>query len=257
MKLKSLLIPTLGLAFATSVFAGSHGKAPAVVQPAEEAAPLGFTATVGYDTDYVFRGLETAQNLISAAIDGNIAINKDISFNVGAWYGASADDKAATYAGGTSYSELDLYAGLNAKLGPVTAGLKYTYYNYLGHASSFVKDVNEVGVTLATSAAGLDFIAGAYYDATARGYYFETGVSKTIKITEQISLVPGVLVSYGSHYYDVSGFNTVKPTLALPIKLTKSATLTPYIAGNLPIDALHDTGEKDRVYGGVALSVSF
>ncbi len=257
MKLKSLLIPTLGLAFASSVLAGSHGKAPAVVQPAPEAAPLGFTATIGYDTDYVFRGVEYAKNLISAAIDGNIAINQDLSLNVGAWYGASADDSAQPFAGNSAYGELDLYAGLNAKLGPVTVGLKYTYYDYLGHAGTFVKDINEIGLTLATSAAGLDFIAGAYYDFTAKGYYFETGVSKTIKICDIVSLVPGVLVSYGDHYYGVNGFNHVKPSLALPIKLTKSATLTPYVAGNLPIDSLKGLGEQKRIYGGIALSVSF
>jgi hypothetical protein len=256
MKLNALILPFLSVALVAPAFAGSPGKAPAPVQPAPE-SPLGFTSTIGYETDYVFRGIQFAENLISAQIDGNIALNKDLSLNLGAWYGASADDKAAGFAGGESYGELDLYAALLAKLGPVTAGVKYTWYNYLGHAGNFVEDINEVGITLATSAAGLDFTAGAYYDWTAEGFYFEVGASKTIAITSKISVTPGVIVSYADHYYGVNGFNHVKPYLSVPIKLTSSATLAPYIAGNFPIDGLKDLGEKNRVYGGIFLSVTF
>jgi hypothetical protein len=45
--------------------------------------------------------------------------------------------------------------------------------------------------------------------------------------------------------------------LSLPIKLTSTATLTPYIAGNFPLGDLDDLGEDSRVYGGIALSVAF
>ena len=258
MKVHSLLIPFMSLALVAPAFAGTSGKGSTPVQPAPAPeTPLGLTATVGYDTDYVFRGVLFAKNLVSAQIDGNLPLNKDLTFNYGAWYGASADDKAATFAGGTSYGELDLYAALLYKIGPVTTGLKYTWYNYLGHAGTFVPDINELGITLATSAAGIDFTAGAYYDWTAKGYYFEVGASKTIAITDKVGITPGVIVSYADHYYGVSGFNHVKPYISLPIKLTSSATLSPYIAGNFPIDSLKGLGEKSRVYGGIYLGVTF
>jgi hypothetical protein len=119
-----------------------------------------------------------------------------------------------------------------------------------------------VGVTLAYSAFEktpyqLDLTAGAYRDFTADGWYFEYSVSHTFVITPWLSLQPGVLISHASHYYGVSGGNTFKPWLAAPIHLTKTATLTPYVAGNLPYGSLDDNGEKSRVYGGVALSVTF
>ena len=76
-------------------------------------------------------------------------------------------------------------------------------------------------------------------------------------VTDRISVVPAALISYGIDYYGVDGFNHVKVGLSLPIKLTSTATLTPYIAYNLPIDALDDLGEEDEIYGGVSLSVSF
>jgi Bacterial protein of unknown function (Gcw_chp) len=258
MKVHSLLIPFMSLALVAPAFAGTSGKGSTPVQPAPapEATPP-FTATIGYDTDYVFRGVEYAKNLISAQIDANLPLTKDLNIDLGAWYGASADDKAMAFAGGTSYGELDLYAALLYKIGPVTTGLKYTWYNYLGHAGTFVKDINELGITLSASAAGLDFTGGAYYDWTAKGYYFEVGASKTIAITDKVGITPGVLVSYANHYYGVSGFNHVKPYVSLPIKLSSSATLSPYIAGNLPIDSLKGLGEKSRVYGGIYLGVTF
>lgn len=252
MKIKSLLIPALSAAFAVSAFAGSPGKAPAPVQPAEE-EPLGITATIGYDTNYVYRGINFADNLVTAALDGNFAINDTLSINAGAWYGSSVDD---SFVLGGSYEELDLYAALMAKLGAATVGLKYQHYFYFGD-SDVLEDIDELGLLLATAVGPVDLVAGAYYDFTAEGFYFETGVSHTFAVTDRISLVPAALISYGEDYYGVSGFNHVKLSLSAPIKLTKTATLTPYIAGNLPIDALDGLGEEDRVYGGVTLSVSF
>ncbi|WP_009964377.1 MULTISPECIES: TorF family putative porin [Verrucomicrobium] len=257
MKLNTLLIPALSAAFAASAYAGAPAKAPAQVQPpiVEEDTSLGFSLTAGYDTDYVYRGVRFAQNLVTVAVDGNIPFTDVLSLNVGAWFGTSADD---SYVGtGDSYHELDLYAALLADLGPVTVGLKYQYYLFEGDAGDVLDDINEVGVLISSTVGPVDVIGGAYYDESADGFYFEAGVSKNIAITDRISLVPAALVSYAIDYYGVDGFNHIKVSLAAPIKLTKTATLTPYIAGNIPIDALDDLGEEDRVYGGVSLSVSF
>lgn len=255
MKIKSLLIPVLSAAFAVSAFAGTP-KAPVVCQPADE--PLGITSTIGYDTNYVYRGINYAENLVTAAIDGNFAINDMLSINAGAWYGSSADD---SFVLGGSYQELDLYAALMAKVGAATVGLKYQHYFFMGDGSALA-DIDEIGLLFAIAAGPLDVVAGAYYDFTAEGFYFETGVSHTFVINDRISLVPAALISYaaGFHdktYYGIDGFCHVKLSLSAPIKLTKTATLTPYIAGNLPIDDLDALGEESRVYGGVSLSVSF
>jgi hypothetical protein len=252
MKLKSLLVAA-AITVAGPSFAGTAAKAPAVVQPPVE-EPLGFTATIGYDTHYVFRGVLFAENLVSAGIDGTIPLTDIFSLNVGAWYGTSADDSGVFGAGG-SFHELDLYGALLAKVGDATVGVKFTEYLYDGTAA--VDDIPELGIIASVPLGFVDLSAGAYYDWTAEGFYFETGISKSIAITDKISLVPAALISYGEDYYGVSGFNHIKVGLSLPIKLTSTATLTPYIAGNFPIDALEDLGEDSRVYGGIALSVSF
>jgi len=264
MKLNLLLVPLVSAGFALAAHAGTVGKATELVQPPAEAAPLGVTLTVGYDTDYIFRGVEFAKNLVSGSIDYVLPIDQTFSLDLNAWYGASANAEAAPFAGGDSYGELDLSPTLLAKLGNsgVTLGLKYTWYHYMMNAHHFVEDVNELGGTIAYSAFAntpyqLDLTAGAYHDWTADGWYFEYAVSHTFVITSWLSLQPGVLISHASHYYGVDGGNHFKPWLAAPIKLTKTATLTPYIAGNLPYGSLDDNGEKSRVYGGVALSVTF
>lgn len=256
MKLKSLLTLSMA-AFAASAFAGTAAKAPAPVQPPAE-EPLGFTATIGYDSHYIFRGVKFAENLVSAAVDGTIPLTDVLSVNLGAWYGTSADDSGRFGQGG-SFHELDLYGAVLADLGPVTVGAKYTAYLYDGESTDngAVNDINEVGLFLTTTVGPLDVLAGAYYDDETDGFYFETGVSHTFAVTDRISLVPAVLVSYGDQYYGVSGFNHVKVGISAPIKLTSTATLTPYVAGNLPIDALDDLGEDDEIYGGISLSVSF
>lgn len=258
MKLNSLLLPILSAALVVTAQAGTSAKAPAQCQMAPEAAPLGVTATLAYDTDYIFRGVEFAKNLVSANIEVAVPIDKTFSLDFNAWYGASADDSAAPFAGSGSYGELDLSAALLAKVSSnLTLGLKYTWYDYTVNASHFLTDVNEIGVTASTTLAMLDLNAGVYYDFTAQGWYYELGASHSFKINDWLSLVPGAAISFGTDYYGVNGGNTVKVSLAAPIKLTKTATLTPYIAGNLPYGSLKDNGEKSRVYGGVALSVTF
>jgi hypothetical protein len=257
MKLHSLLALSMSILTA-SAFAGSPGKAPAVVQPPVVEEPLGFTATIGYDTHYIFRGVLFAENLVSAAIDGTIPLTDTLSLNAGAWYATSADD-SGRFGDGGSYHELDLYAGILVDLGPATVGLKYTHYFFGGHSTDngAVNDVNEIGLTLATTVGPVDVTAGVYYDDETDGFYGEVGVSHIFAITDSFSLVPGALISYGEDYYDVSGFNHVKVGVSAPIKLTSTATLTPYIAYNIPIDALDDLGEDDQLYGGISLSVSF
>jgi len=262
MKLNLLLVPVLSAGLALSAFAGSPGKAPEPVQPVVADTTLGATLTVGYDTNYIFRGVQFAENLVSGSLDWVVPIDKTFSLDLNAWYGVSADDSAEPFAGNHSYGELDLSPTLYATLGDFKLGLKYTWYHYMGDAGHVIEDVNEVGATVAYSAFAktpyqLDLGAGAYRDFTADGWYFEYTVSHTFEITSWLSIQPGVLISHASHYYGVDGGNTFKPWLAAPIKLTKTATLTPYIAGNIPYGSLNDLGEKDRVYGGVALSVSF
>lgn len=265
MKLNALLKTAGFLALAASpALAGTSGKtvAPPVVE--EPSTDLGITASLGYDTNFIFRGVDFADHWVSGGIALDIPLVDNVSFVGGASYGVSADDNAiADTLSGVSYQRLELNGGVSVDLGAAEVGLGYRFYNHQGDLSNILEDGHEVGLTVATSAGPLNFGLGGYYDFGIDGWYFEAAVNSVIEITDSISLVPGASIGYAQDYSwhvvgaQFSGFTAINLSLALPIKLTKSATLTPYIAGNLPVDALDDAGEDAQLYGGVKLSVSF
>jgi hypothetical protein len=268
MTLNKLAFSLVGsLALATTGFAGTapSGKAcKTCCAPAPQDDSLGITATIGYDSSYVFRGINLADNWVSAAIDWSLPLTNTVKLNLGASYGSSAGD---SFLGidGVSFERLELAAGLTADLGGAELGLGYRWYHNMGDADLVLDDAHEVGLTVATKVGPLNVGAGAYYDFQGEGWYFEVGVNTEVKVTESISLVPGASIGYHSDYtwgFDRAiagntgdGFTAVNLSLALPIKLTKTATLTPFIAWNLPIDALED--EDDQIHGGVSISVKF
>lgn len=263
------------LALATAGFAGTaapSGKSckTCCTPPAAAADDLGLTLSVGYDSKYIFRGLDLADNWITTSLDWTVPLTSTVRFDAGASYGVSADDSFASgllnQAGinnvDLSFQRLELNAGFVADLGGVELGLGYRWYNQQGDASAVLEDGHEVGLTVATKAGPLNIGAGAYYDFAIEGWFFEVGVNSEIKLTDRISLVPGANVGYGSDYsyhikgaQGIDGFSHVGLSLALPIKLTKTATLTPFIAGNLPIDELD--GLDNQLHGGVSVSVKF
>ena len=252
MKLKSFAMTSIGvLASAMYASAGSPESAPLAPVPAPEPSSgglvdeIGAEISIGYDTVYMFRGVDFGDDLVWSDVNLTLPLSESLELNFGAWYAGLADD---------DFTELDLYAGLTYNItDSLSVGVGFIEYFY----PRTDDEVAEVGATLGYSVAGVDFGLGYYYDFETEGSYYEVGASYEIALTDSLSLVPGVVVGFGDDYYGVSGGNHVGLSLGLPIQLTSTATLTPYVAGNLPIDSLDDTGEDDQVFGGVALTVTF
>lgn len=269
MKLNALLKTAGFLALVASpAFAGS-GKGVVAPQPLQEPdTDLGITASLGYDTNFIFRGVEFAEHWISGGVSFDIPLVDNVSLVAGANYGVTADDNV-TLGGidavfpGLSYQRLEVNGGFAVDLGAAELGLGYRWYNHQGDLEAVLDDGHEVGLTVGTTAGPLNVGLGAYYDFGIEGWYFELAVNSEIALTDSISLVPGASIGYAKDYswhiagFETDGFTAVNLSLALPIKLTRSATLTPYVAGNIPVDALDDAGEDAQIYGGVRLSVRF
>jgi len=140
----------------------------------------------------------------------------------------------------------------------------YTRYEFFDGSAGEgfgLDSADEVGMTLAVPVGPVNFpvnfLAGYYYDFEAEGSYIESGIEAPIAVTDNFSIVPSALISYGVEYYSTeSDFQHIKVALAFPIKLTATATLTPYVAGNIALDTTEDFTD-DTIYGGVKLSVSF
>lgn len=186
------------------------------------------------------------------------------------------------------YSEYDLYTSLSYNLGFATWGVQYQYYGYPdtfsgsfagvstapGDSELGLTGAHEVGTTLTIPLGALNVYLGYYYDLTVSGQYFQVAADYTVAVNDWLSIVPAAQLGYGIDYYtgsggptytgagfatQSSGFTHVLMSISTPVKLTKIATLTPYVAWNYGfstrnyMNATHD----NEVFGGVKLSVAF
>ncbi|HAL70923.1 MAG TPA: hypothetical protein DCP71_04035 [Verrucomicrobiales bacterium] len=295
MKLKSMtsVITKSALVLAASAslsaFAGTSApaKGTQTIVPEESGAlfdTVGATLEVGYDTRYYFRGLWFADNTVWTGLSLSIPLTEQLSLGFGALYTTTVETSSSNAgiggvdgAGDFDYSELDLSTSLTYDAGFAKFGLVYTHYEFFdgfsgtnfgipnGGGELNVSGVEEVGMTVAAPLGPVNFYAGFFYDLTIGASYAEVGADLPIEITSWLSLVPAIKTGYGfSNYYTIvgqshqSGLTHVIPSLSAPIKLTKSATLTPYIAYNISLDTRHlNNTEDNEIFGGVKLSVSF
>ncbi len=255
--MKSILSNTLLAAVALVsplAFAGTPAAKNPVAPPPPADEPLGMSVTVGYDTKYIFRGIDFGDHLVWAGLSLPVKLSDNTTFTFAPWYASAAGGGRF----GDDYDELNLVGTFNFDLGFINLGVGYTYYNFPFSGA----DTHEAFVTLSKSFGAVNWFLGSYADFEAdngdEGYYFETGLNTSIKLTESLSLVPEAKISYGLDYYGVDGFNNVVVKLGLPWALTSTATVTPYVAGTFAIDSLDaDLGEDSYFFGGVSLTVTF
>lgn len=272
-----IIIKSLTLLAACSALTAQAGVTSA---PAPAPAPAPVTSdslwsgsvSLGYDTDYIFRGVEVfgtgthgrAEDLVTAALDVNYAINDRWTWNFNAWYGSSA-------ASGTDYEELDLYTRLLYKVNDsFSFGPSFKYYYYPTFNPGNFDEQFEPGLeAIWTPCANTTVNIGAFYETEAEQLYVELGVNHVFKINDMFSLVPGALISYidrdnGNWGGTPSDFNHAAVYLKAPITLKSNVTLTPYIAVNIPLDGVDATTDSfslsrqdEEFYGGAVLAVGF
>jgi hypothetical protein len=286
---KSALV--LAACASMNAFAGPSGKAPAPAPEPENNAlfdTLGATLEVGYDTRYYFRGLWFADNTVWTGLNISIPLTEQLSLGLGALYTTTVETTTTDTTGLNNgvgdfdYSELDLSTSLTYDAGFAKFGLVYTHYEFFdtfsgstfggsnGIGEGAITGSDEVGVTVATSVGPVNLYAGYFYDFRIGGSYIEVGADLPIEITPWLSIVPAVKTGYGFDYYTEnvtaaagnippsSGFTHVIPSISAPIKLTKTATFTPYVAYNISLGARHTLNTQDsEFFGGVKLGVTF
>ena len=278
----------------TSAPSGKSGKA--VVPPIEEDGALldtlGASMETGYDSRYYFRGRYFADNTVWAGLSLSVPLTEQLSLGFGALYTTTAGTTVNTGLlgpkgkGSFDYSELDLSTSLTYDAGFAKFGLVYTHYEFLdgnsgtnGGIPNGAGELNqsgaeEVGLTVASSVGPVNVYGGYYYDFTIGASYAEVGADAPIEVTSWMSLVPAVKMGYGfGDYYtqtqagvggapnrrgSLSGLTHIIPSLSAPIKLTKTATLTPYMAYNISLDTRHlNNAQESEFFGGVKLGVTF
>ncbi|MGV3658602.1 MAG: hypothetical protein ACO1TE_00405 [Prosthecobacter sp.] len=291
MKLNALL-KTLGfLALAASpALAGTAPVKNPVAPVAPENDDLGINASIGYDTNYIWRGLNFGQHWVRAGIDGTILLvggnGEDgagsTSLNWDVQFGALAGDQDHFYPGGfggagtpgdASFQRLQLGAAIEHDLGPVQISAGYRYYRNMGQlASNFplgvlngMNDGQEVSLGLATALGPIDLSTSANYDFINHYWYFDATASSTIAVTDSFAIVPFASIGYGHNMNwqfannsilaapnnDITGWTSVYTGVRFPIKLNSRATLIPYVGVNLPLGATQNMSTNANAFNAL------
>ena len=207
---------------------------------------LGAEVSVGYDTDYIFRGANLGQDLLWSDVNVSTSLSDGLGLNIGAWYANPTD---------AGDDELDIYAGVSTDLGGMSLDLGTTYYYYPGATGS---NTLEFGAALGTSVGAFDLSLGVYHDIDTENTYVELGAGTSFDLTDNISLDLGATI--GNNQDEVvggqaDGLTAVTITVGAPIGLTDNASLTPYLGINAGLDDNQDAG--DEIFSGISLSVGF
>jgi hypothetical protein len=283
MKSKSMkFLLTNSAAVMAACFALS-AQAETIAAPAiePEADPLGFTLETGYESSYYFRGLWFSNNNVWTSLAFSMPVAEKLSFTTGALYTSTVDTDVG--GGDFDYSELDLFAALNYDAGFAKFGLAFTNYNFFDTFSGSVNGqtfgfsqsddstlsrASDIALSVTVPVGSLNLYGTYVYDFRIAGHYAELGTDYTIAVNDWLSIVPSAQIGYNiGDYYSYSevtgvssGWNHVRAMITAPIKLTKTASLVPYIAMNFALEAreqLNVIEDKNALYGGVKVSLAF
>ncbi len=209
---------------------------------------------VGYNTDYVFRGVDLGRDAYEYGFNFGGSCECGVDWSAGIW-GISPD--------GPLDEELDIYAGLSKSFGGLTVSAGFTAYTY-----DAAPDDAEVYLGLAGEIAGLSAGVTAFFGTDGvlqeqillegtLGYSFEFND----KVSASLGLVYGYVADEGDGGYAAdTGSAYYSLSLGVDIALNEDLTLSPYISY---VDGDADTlvpgtlvADEDLI-GGAKLSFSF
>ena len=206
------------------------------------AEDIGAEVSVGYDTDYMFRGVNLGEDLLWSDVNVSTSLSDGLDLGVGAWYANVADD--------AGNDELDIYAGLSTSMGDISLDLGATYYYYPDPVAG--EGTLEFGVGFGTSAGPFDLSLGLYYDIDLEAAYYEVGAATSFDLTDTMAVDVGGAIGN----FDGDTLTALTFTIGVPITLSDSASLSPYVGVNIPLDDFEDV-EDDTIYSGLSLTVGF
>ena len=170
------------------------------------------------------------------------SLSDGLDLGVGAWYANVADD--------AGNDELDIYAGLSTSMGDMSVDLGATYYYYPDPTAG--EGTLEFGIGLGTSAGPIDLSLGLYYDIDLEAAYYEVGAATSFDLTDTMAVDVGGAIGNA----DGDTLTALTFTIGVPITLSDSASLSPYVGVNIPLDDYEDEFGDD-IYSGLSLTVGF
>lgn len=239
-KTKAILVAS-AFSLASPAFAGESTFIATADRPSGN-LPGGAYLTVegGVWSDFIFRGRELGGTSGDARAELIFPLGDSASLSLG-----------GRYVGGDDYEQSEGFAAVQQGFGAVTLAAGY---RFLGMDA---EDRHELGLMLAMELGGLDWMLAFFHDTEFSGEYIELAARKSWTLSEPVSLGLGGGISFASDYWvPGSGFNHAFLRLEIPVAVREGVKLTPWIAGNFPVDQLDDI-QSNEVYGGVNLRLDF
>jgi hypothetical protein len=262
------------LAAPALLMAGTVVKAP-VVEPCT--VPFTGTVSVGYESTYLFRGLDYGSDAPWMGIDTNWVLLDNLSLDLGAWY--INPTQPVGFPPNHANDELDLYATFNFPLWIFNASLGTVLYNYPEAANDGGADDTrniDTNFGLSYSLPWFDVSWLTAYDWNWNygdgSWYHEVAGSKSFDLTNCLSMGLSAGVGFYDNYNGGLGVRPLAPagvgthngyshtfvTLGLTWAMTQTAALDVYVGGNFVNDDLEVLGAQgDQFHGGASVSVSF
>ena len=223
--------------------------------------------SIGYDTDYYYRGLFFGGDNVWTGVDLSKDICEGLTFNVGAYYLDTVTD-------GPTYSESGISTGLSWDSGFGTFDAAFTFFRFFdGFDGDGIgqQDATELSLTYSTE----DFYGFSGYgqfvwDLRIDAGYLEAGIAQSVDLgVASFDLSAAIGYSIDGYYTAgatvndaENGFTHVLLSAALPIQLLDNVTLTPHISVNISLesrDGINEGLSQDdaNLFGGASLAVTF
>lgn len=210
---------------------------------------LDTTVTLGYESRYVLYGYRLTKHLWHADVYFHLPVSDRIAVWAGSWYGTLPDG---------TYNEIDVYAGADYLLSEhISAGLAYSMFNYLEVPFPTSRQAHEISGHITWFSGPVTLSLRDLYDSEGEGHLARAVATFDQPITDTAGLSLQAEYGYSFDYFFVGdGPNHALFKAALPVQLTETLTVSPFVAESLTLDVI-DSFEKDQFYGGVHVSASF
>jgi hypothetical protein len=248
------------------------GLAQTTAAPA--AAPVSYDLTAGYDSEYYYRGLWFSNQNAWYNLGASKKLSDKTTVSALAYYTSSNDRRSL-------YQELDLGASVAYDAGFATLTAGYTYFfffnGYLGGGAGQTF-AHELYLSAAKTVGPVNVTATYAYDMYINAGYAELAADKSFTLNDSTSLVLKAAAGYSiGGYYTLfnpangqnvgteSVWTHVLLSASLPIALSKTATLTPYVSYNESgagrsesnIGSVSLGGAEDQLFFGFSLKAVF
>lgn len=224
----------------------------------------------GYDSSYIFRGINLGDDLYSFGFDFSGSCDCGFDWNAGIWYANFGDDFAF------ADEEIDIYAGISKDFGGVTASLGFIRY-ILPDAA--IADFTELYGGLSTTVGAVDLAVTVYWTIDAEAgltfgpsgesatgdFYYEFTADYSLPIAEKVSLDLNGTAGFVSNSGD--DYSTFSATAGLNFALSEAISLSTYVSAEFTEGAdFRDfisspfgapTEDGDDFFGGASVSFAF